>query len=76
MPDESDKPDRPDERDHFDRGHGDVDLFPAEDLERLYRTGATSGMKISGKALNKIKNTNQYVASAFYLVTDKGVRRI
>lgn len=60
----------------LDRGHGDEELFPAEDLERLYRLGATSGIKISGAVLNKIKNTDKYVAKAWYIITEKGVKRL
>jgi hypothetical protein len=59
-----------------DRGHGDEERFPADDLEKLYRLGATSGIKISGAALNYVKGTTTYVASAWYVVTEKGVKRV
>jgi len=56
-----------------DRGQGDVDRFSAEDLEKLYRTGATSGIKIRGDALNQVKNTKQYKPLQWYIITEKGV---
>lgn len=71
-----DEPDRTDERDRRDRGHGDETLFPAEDLEKLYRLGAASDMKIRGDALNYVMQTDKFAAKSWYLVTEKGVKRL
>jgi len=59
-----------------DRGPGDEAMFPAEDLERLYRQGARTPIKILGKELNKILHTTRYVASRWYVVTETGVTRL
>ncbi len=59
-------------------GTGDEDRFPAEDLERLYRVGEKDGdeVRVKGATLNEILSTSRYARNVWYVVTDKGVRRL
>jgi hypothetical protein len=59
-----------------DRGVGDPERFPADDLEQLYQQGGLSGaVRIQGKALNVILKTDRYPPDEWFLLTAGKITR-
>lgn len=59
-----------------DRGQGNVTMFPAEDLEHLYRTTEDPSELIQGSSLNKLIGKKRYTPEAWYRVTPTGMEKI
>lgn len=62
--------------DEKDTGIGDPTRFPAENLERLYRSDLSSEPRIRGDALNQMLQTTKYHARSWYLVIDGRVKKL
>jgi hypothetical protein len=60
-----------------DRGQGDVSMFSADDLEKLYHKGGSNiAAQIQGRSLNKILDVTTYEPDAWYLITKTGVEKL
>lgn len=65
------------ERKSEDVGVGDTKKFPAEDLERLYRSDRLSNEpRIRGDVLNRLRGVTCYSPRAWYTVTNDEVKKI
>lgn len=60
-----------------DRGTGNEDMFPADDLEHLYKLGGLdTTVRIKGEELNKIIKRHHYDPNGWYEVTKNRVKKL
>lgn len=60
-----------------DKGRGNPERWPAEELEKLYRLGEKlNTLRIRGDALNLALRVTKYEPTTWYKVTDEGVEKL